>query len=123
MAALTKDVLKSLSSEQKQNLAKLSELAEKEKHVYEKAQTLFNKGAYSEDGGLSITPCEDLDDFHVINMCKSPEKQHPIYREMKEVKGQIRETLGKSLELGLGHLGLIQRQCKNYQVNIRGNEL
>jgi hypothetical protein len=118
MAALTDEVIKSLNPQQKQNLKKLFELAEKEKQVYEKAQRLFEKGAYSEDRGFSITPCEDWDDFHVINMSKPPEKQHPIYRERNEVKKQIRETLGESLKLGLGHLGLIQRQCKNYQVNM-----
>jgi len=117
MAALNENVFNSLNSEQQENLKKILTLAEKEKQVYGKAQKLFEKGSYSEDG-VSITVCEDWDDFHVINAFKPPEKQHPIYREIKEVKKQIRETLKESLELELGHLGLIQRQCKNYQVKM-----
>jgi len=93
-------------------------LGEKEKEVDKKVQRLFEKGAYSEDG-TSLTPCEDWDDFKVINMFAPPEKQHPLYRRTMEVRKQIRETLRESLELGLGHLGLIQRQCKNYQVKIQ----
>lgn len=117
MAALTEALLNSLEPKQKSNLKTLSSLADKQKEVYEKVERLFRRGAYSEDG-FSITPCEDWDDFTVINAFKPSEKQHPLYREVVEVKGQIKQTLEKSLELGLGHLGLIQRQCKNYKVNM-----
>jgi hypothetical protein len=117
MAALTEDVFKSLKPEQQNNLKRLSELADKEKQAYEKADGLFERGSYLENGAITI--CEHWDDFTVINAFKPPEKQHPIYREIMEVKGQIKQTLEESLRLDLGHLGLIQRQCKNYQVNIQ----
>lgn len=117
MAALTEDVLNNLKPEQKSNLKRLAELAEKEKQAYDKAERLFEKGAYSDDG-VSLTPCSDWDDFRVINAFAPPEKQHPIYRELMEVKQQIKQTLEESLRLGLGYLGVIQRQCKNYQVEM-----
>lgn len=118
MAELTESLLNSLEPEQLNNLKTLSNLADKEKQVYKNIENLFKGGSYSEDG-ISITPCEDWDDFTVINAFKTPEKQHPLYREIVEVKGQIKQTLEKSLELGLGNLGLIQRQCKNYKVNMQ----
>jgi len=117
MAALTEDVLKSLKPEQKDNLKKLSELADKEKQTYDKAEKIFEKGSYLEDGAIAV--CEDWDDFNVINAFRPSEKQHPVYRELMDVKGQIKQTLEESLRLGLGHLGFIQRQCKNYQVRMQ----
>jgi hypothetical protein len=120
MAALTDDVIKRLTQEQKQNLAKLYELGMKEKQVDEKIRKIFEKGFQCEPyrDGLAISVCEDWDDFNVINAFKPPEGQHPLYRDMKEVREQIRETLRESLKLGLGYLGIIQRQCKNYQVEL-----
>jgi len=117
MAALTDDVLKSLKPEQLNNLKRLRELGEKEQQAYEKAERLFERGSYLENGAVTI--CEDWDDFKVINAFAPPEKQHPTYREIMEAKEQIKQTLGESLRLGLGHLGLIQRQCKNYEVNMQ----
>lgn len=115
MAAITEELLKSLSPEQQNNLTRLAELADKEKQAYEKADRLFERGSYSEDG--CIVPCEDWDDFTVINAFAPPEKQHPIYREIMETKGQIKQTLRESINLGLGYLGLVQRQCENYKVD------
>jgi len=117
MAALTDEVIKGLTPEQKNNLKRLAELAEKEEQVDEKIQRLFEEGAYSEDG-VSLTPCSDWDDFRVINAFQPPEKQHPLYREITGAREQIKETLRESLRLDLGYLGLIQRQCKNYQVEM-----
>jgi len=120
MAALTDEVIKNLIPEQKQNLEELYGLLMEEGRVDEKAIKLFNKGfRYEPHGdGLAISICEDWDDLAVQNMFKPPEEQHPIYREKIERREQIKETLKKSLNLGLGYLGLIQRQCKNYRVEV-----
>jgi len=121
MAALTEDVLKSLSSEQQNNLKRLYGLIMRDGQVNEKAAKLFKKGFQYEPygDGLALSVCENWDDFTVINAFKPPEKQDPIYREVMETKRQIKQTLEESIKLGLGHLGLIQRQCENYQVKMQ----
>lgn len=121
MAALTEDVLKSLNPKQQENLKRLYDLIIKDGQVNEKAERLFKKGfqyeAYGD--GLALSICENWDDFTVANMFKPSEKQHPVYREKREIEGKIKDTLRESLRLELGHLGLVQRQCKNYQVQIQ----
>jgi len=121
MTALTEELLKSLSQEQQNNLKSLYELIMRDGQVNEKAAKLFEKGFQYEPygDGLALSVCEDWDDLTVANMFKQPEKQHPIYREKREIDGKIKETLRESLKLGLGYLALIQRQCKNYQVDIQ----
>lgn len=117
MAALTENVLENLTEEQLNNLKRLGELADRETQACKETNDLFRNGRYMEGGAIVI--CEDMDDLNVTNMFKSPENQHPVYRELIEVKGEIRNTLEKSLNLGLGYLGLIQRQCANYHVEMK----
>ncbi len=121
MAELTDEVIKNLTPEQKQNLSKLYGLLMKEKEIDGKIEKIFQKGFLYQPykDGLAISVCEDWDDFTVMNAFKSPEEQHPLYREKVEVRKQIRETLKESLRIGLGHLRLIQKGCKEYKVNFK----
>jgi len=113
---MTEELFKGLKLEQQKNLLKLTELADKDRIAYEKANDLFRRGSYVEDGARVI--CEDMDDLTVTNAFKPKEKQHPVYRELVEVREQIKQTLKESLDLNLGYLGVIQRQCKNYGVEL-----
>jgi hypothetical protein len=120
MSALTDEVIKSLTAEQKKNLVKIYDLAIREGQVCEKIEKMFKKGfRYEPHGdGLALSICENEDDFRVMNAFKPAEEQHPLYRERNEVRESIRETLRESLKLDLGHLGVIQRHCKNYGVEL-----
>ena len=116
MAAITEELFNGLKPEQQKNLLKLLDLADKEKIACDKVNELFRRGSYLEDGAVVV--CENMDDLTVINAFKPKEKQHPFYRQLIDVKSQIKQTLEESLKLDLGYLRLVQKQCKNYGVEI-----
>jgi hypothetical protein len=106
MPTSIEDFMKTATKEQKDMLFKLSELVEQEnKYVNEinRINSSMKSGIYSPDG-ISITLCEDEDDAMVISM--KPR------RELREVKEQMKSYMQEAVELGMGHLGLIQR---NYE--------
>ena len=109
MASLTEEVINNLSQDQQNVLYELGQLADKEQKVCEKIDVQLKAGVYSQDG-FSIGLCEDMDDMIVMD--------HPLLKERKNVKKQISETLKKAIDLDLSYLGIIQRQCKNYGVEI-----
>lgn len=107
---LSEDLLDSLSEEQKQILHKLNNLSEQEKQLVDEINSRRpNKSGILVDGGAVIV-CEDEDDWKVITM-KSR-------LELKEVREKIAQNLNEALNSGLAHLGIIQRQCANYGVEL-----
>ena len=108
---LSKEILRSLSKAQMDLLSSLGNLAE----VENKVAKSINEKMPTESGvlGLSvgvIAICEDEDDWLVIT-AKERQKQ-------KFIRQEIAQKLSEALDLGLGPLGFIQRQCKNYKVEI-----
>lgn len=106
---LSEELIKSFSEEQKNILTTLANLAEEEKKLVDK----INSMRPTPDGvlvlpGPALTVCEDEDDWRVITMKER--------LELKGVREKIATNLNKALDSGLGYLGLIQRQCANYGV-------
>ena len=106
--ALSESLLKSLPKEQSDILYDLTSLAGKEKRIVDKINSKrpTDSGLLAVPGGITV--CEDEDDWRVLT---GEERL-----EWKEIKEKIVTNLNKALDLGLGHLGLIQRQCVNYGV-------
>ncbi len=107
--ALSEELVDSLPKEQQMLLFELASLAEKEKKIVDE----INSKRPTADGilvlsGGAATVCEDEDDWRIITM---NERQ-----EWNRIKENIADNLNKALDLGLGFLGLIQRQCSNYGV-------
>lgn len=110
--ALTEKLVNSLSKEQQDILFTLADLAEEEKQIVDeinlKRPTADGILTVSTSEGPGLTVCEDEDDWKIITMKERD--------EWKEIKGRIATNLNKALDLGLGYLGLIQRQCRTYGV-------
>lgn len=102
------EFLKTASVEQRSLLFKLADLAEKEKELSKKINSIcssVNTGIYSD--GEGITVCENEDDMAIISL--GPRL------ELKEVRDEIADLLKKAVtDLGMGDVGIIQRQYKNY---------
>lgn len=109
--ALSEELLNSLSEEQKQTLIKLTDLAKKEQELAREinARKPTSSGVLRLPNG-SVVPCEDEDDWKVITM--------GLRSELKRVLEEIAQNLNKALNCGLAHLGIIQRQCTNYGVEL-----
>lgn len=110
--ALTEKLVNSLPKKQQDILFTLADLAEEEKQIVgkinSKRPTASGILAVSTPEGPGLTVCEDEDDWVIITMKERD--------EWKKIKERIAINLDKALDLGLGYLGLIQRQCKNYGV-------
>ena len=116
MAALTQHALNGMTKDQHALMVRIRDLGLKEKELTDRINKLFAQGSYPEGGAVVL--CEDWDDFRVINMGKTPEMQHPLYREYNELQGQIKGVLIAAQQRGLGKFGIIQRQAANYGVTL-----
>lgn len=108
MTITVEEFIKTATPEQRQLLLDLYDLAEKEAELREKINRVYssrNTGIYS--NGVGIVVCEDKDDADIISFDKKI--------ELKKVRTKIAELLKKAVdELGMGDVGIIQRQYKNY---------
>lgn len=108
--SLSEEILGALSEEQKEVLSNLASLAQEEHRLAEKINSMRpTPSGILVLPGPALTVCENEDDWKVITIKERC--------QLKEIKGKIAGNLSKALDLGLGYLGLIQRQCANYGVN------
>jgi hypothetical protein len=107
---LSKEAFYSLKKEEQNTLLKLIELLEKEEKIIKK----INAKRPTEDGALfvnnGVTLCEDEDDWLVITIKERG--------ELKKSKEKVIDFLNKSLDLGLGFLSLVQRQCPFHGIEV-----
>lgn len=102
------EFLKNANDNQKELLFHLGEAAKKEDELCKKINSVFNSiksGVYSPDG-FGITVCEDEDDALIIS-AKDRE-------ELEKVKGMMKGYMIEAINLGMGNLGIIQRNYKEY---------
>lgn len=104
------EFMKTASADQVLLLCKLADLAEKESEICKKINRIYSSadkwpGIYS--NGEGITLCEDADDANVISLSQKI--------ELKEVRDEMANLLKIAInELGMGNVGIIQRQYNNY---------
>ena len=107
--SLSEEVMRSFSGEQGNILTTLANLAEEEKLLLDKINSMRpTPSGILVLPGPALTVCEDEDDWKVITMKER--------YQLKEVREKIATALNNALDSGLGYLGLIQRQCANYDV-------
>ncbi len=98
----------SLTDEQRRILRELTNLNAKAACFQEKLDALRP----TENGiviiGGAFTVCETEDDFIIISAV--------VRQELERAVEKIKEKLNEALDNKLGHLGIIQRQCKAYGV-------
>jgi hypothetical protein len=106
---LSEKLMMSLSDKQKQILFNLSDLHDKAEGLVKKINACkptpsgilgFSDGA--------VTVCETEDDWKIITL---KERQ-----ELKEVQKEMAALLDKALDLGMGGLGIIQKNCAAFKV-------
>jgi len=105
---LSKELMDSLSWQQGQVLTYLADLAEEEQKLISEINSLAPTPSGILHMGIGITVCEDEDDWRVITMGQR--------EKLRKVRDKLKMVLGKALDEGMGCLGLIQRQCSNYNV-------
>jgi len=106
--SISKELINSLTEEQRKVLSALADLAEEEKKLCDEinARRPTESGILMEGG--AITVCEDEDDWKVITL--------GFRMKLEKVRNTIKQTLNEALDSGLAYLGVIQRQCANYDV-------
>ena len=107
MPTAIEDFMKTANEEQKNLLFKLSDTAEQEKKLVNKINRIYGsrkEGIYTEGG--AVTVCEDDNDAFFIAF--KPKE------ELKKVREQMKAYMEKAVELGMKHLGLIQRNYEFY---------
>jgi len=104
------EVMGLLSEGQRQIVFRLFDLVKQEKKLVDD----INSRRPNESGILVINEapkvCEDNDDWKVITF--------KLCEELKDIREKIVLNLNKALNSGLAHLGIIQRQCANYGVEL-----
>jgi predicted rRNA methylase YqxC with S4 and FtsJ domains len=106
---LSWSVIDCFSTEEKQILSKLANLAEKEHELCLKiyASRPNKPGILIQEDGI-MTFCKNEEDWKKI-IAK-------FQRDLNQVQEEIKQNLEKSLDCGLHHLGFIQRKCEDYGI-------
>jgi len=108
MPTTIEDFMKTATEEQKNLLFSLAETAEEEKKYVNEVNRIYKSmksGVHSSDG-ISVTPCETEDDAMIISI--GPRQ------ELKRVREQMKKYLEEAVGLGMGHLGIVQRNYEHY---------
>jgi len=102
------EFFKSATDEQKGILLKIVESSKEEKVLCNKVNNVYDsikRGVHSPDG-FSITVCEDEDDATIIS---AKDKEG-----LERVRAQIANYMKEAVKLGIGDVGIIQRNYKDY---------
>ena len=108
------DFMLKATDEQKQLLFDLVELGEKENAICEKYNKkikpyakMAQKADPMKDGQYAKIIAEDAEDFALL---ATKEER----KELKQVKNKMKELYLKAVKIGMGDLGIIQRNYENY---------
>ncbi len=112
---LTNELIYKLTEEQRAILSELADIAAKELNLTQEINELTQQVRQTHQE-MGFEP----KNTQPQNLAEDPEVEvlitsRPRYN-FENVREQIRRTLMKAVELGLGNLAIIQRQCKNYGV-------
>jgi len=119
---LTNEVIFKLTDEQRAILDELADIAAKELNLSEVISQVGQRVRETyKVMGFDTKPGEPQ------SLAEDPEVEilitsKPRYK-IENVREQIRRSLMKAIELDLGFLALIQRQCKNYGVPLDWNKI
>ena len=107
MSTSIEGFMETATDKQKDLLLQLSETAEQEKKCADEVNRIYGstESGVCSSGG-AVIPCEDEDDATVISMRPR--------QELQRAREQMKEYMEKAVELGMGHLGMIQRNYEHY---------
>lgn len=117
---LTDDVIAQLNDEQLTILQELGELAAKKMKVSNLIDQ-FTQQVKQSQSTMGFQPKENPDDLHedpeVISLVTIKERY-----KITNIDRQIERTLRRAVEVDMGHLAIIQRQCRIYNVDCQPPE-
>lgn len=115
---LTSDVIAGLNDEQLSILQELGELAAKKLKVSTLVEQFTQQIAQSQST-MGFKTKEEPGDLHedpeVISLVTIKERY-----KISNIDQQIKRTLKRAVEVGLGNLAIIQRQCRIYGIKCDG---
>ena len=106
--------METATDDQRNIMFDLVDLVEKEKELCKKIDKIFSSiksGVHYSGGAISV--CEDEDDALIISI--KPRN------ELKLVRNQIGVLMQKAIDLGMGDVGIIERNS-DYYINERWND-
>jgi len=111
---LTNEAIASMTDEQRSILNELGQYAAQELNLSKliKDVTEQVKGAMAEAGFKSVATPRALHEDPEVDILISSKSRHKI----ANVENQIRRTLERAIQVGLGKYRLIREQCANYGV-------
>jgi hypothetical protein len=111
---LTGEVISKLNDEQLSILQELGELAAKKLKVSTLVEQFTQQIAQSQST-MGFKPKDEPDELHedpeVVSLVTIKERY-----KIANIDQQIKRTLKRAVEVGLGNLAIIQRQCRIYGV-------
>ena len=115
---LTNDAIAGMTDEQRAILAELGQYAAQELNLSEVIKNITEevKGVRSTAGFERAKNEARLHGDPEVDILISAKARHKI----TNVEGQIRRTLERALEVGLGEYRIIQQQCQNYGIALKG---
>ena len=119
---LTNELIYKLTDEQRAILSELAEIAARELALTQQINEVAQQVRQTHQA-LGFEPQSS----QPRNLAEDPEVEvlitsKPRY-DFESVREQIRRTLNRAVELGLGNLAIIQRQCKNYGCSLEPSKI
>ena len=116
--ALTDEAIAAMTDEQRSIISELGQYAAQELNLTEVISSISEhvKGARTEAGFTHTDSPGRLHEDPEVDILISAKARHKI----GNVEGQIRRTLERALQVGLGEYRIIRQQCENYGVALKG---
>jgi hypothetical protein len=113
---LTNEAIAAMTDEQRSIISELGQYAAQELNLTEVIGSVTEqvKGAMSEAGFSRTDLPGRLHEDPEVDVLISAKVRHKI----GNVEGQIRRTLKRAVEVGLGEFRIIRQQCANYGVDL-----
>ena len=115
---LSNEAIAAMTDEQRSIISELGQYAAQELKLTEVIGSITDqvKGAKTEAGFAHTDSPTRLHEDPEVDILISSKARHKI----GNVEGQIRRTLERALEVGLGEYRIIRQQCENYGVALKG---
>ncbi|MEK6812021.1 MAG: hypothetical protein AABX76_00520 [Nanoarchaeota archaeon] len=108
MTILLEDFMRTATDEQLELLHNLNETAEQEQILANRVNAIYGslKSRVHTSGSIGVGFCEDEDDARVISAGPT--------HELKRVRGQMKGYMQRAVQIGMGNLGIIERNYEGY---------
>ncbi|MBW3005095.1 hypothetical protein KY310_04655 [Candidatus Woesearchaeota archaeon] len=103
------EFMKTATANQKDLLNKIMVAATKEQDLAKEVNAVYaaaKPGGLHSPDGISLTVCEDEDDAKIVSLGSR--------MKLEETRAQIKRYMQEAVKIGMGHLGIINRNYEHY---------